>query len=195
MSRKASLHRQTHETQIRLELELDGVGNSQISTGVGFLDHMLELFAKHGKFDLMVSAQGDLHIDQHHTVEDIGICLGKVLGEALGDKRGIRRYGFFLLPMEEALVKAAVDLSGRAFWVFNVDFPTEKIGDFDTELVYDFWQSVSSNVPCNLHVNLEYGRNSHHISEGVFKALARAFRMAVEIDERETGIPSTKGVL
>lgn len=195
MNRTASLHRKTKETQIHLELNLDGSGQGQISTGVGFLDHMLDLFAKHGKFDLSVQAQGDLHIDQHHTVEDIGICLGQVFGEALGDKQGIRRYGFFMLPMEETLVEAAVDLSGRAFWVFNVEFPTEKIGDFDTELVYDFWQSVSSNLPCNLHVNLKYGRNSHHISEAVFKGLARAFRMAVETDARETGIPSTKGVL
>ena len=195
MTRKASIARKTKETQIELELNLDGDGVSQISTGVGFLDHMLDLFAKHGKFDLKVEAQGDLHIDQHHTVEDIGICLGQVFGEALGNKQGIRRYGFFVLPMEETLVDTAVDLSGRAFWVFNVNFPTEKIGDFDTELVYDFWQSASSNLPCNLHVILRYGRNSHHISEAVFKGLARAFRMAVEQDHRETGIPSTKGVL
>ena len=195
MTRKASIARKTKETQIELELNLDGDGVSQISTGVGFLDHMLDLFAKHGKFDLKVEAQGDLHIDQHHTVEDIGICLGQVFGEALGNKQGIRRYGFFVLPMEETLVDTAVDLSGRAFWVFNVNFPTEKIGDFDTELVYDFWQSASSNLPCNLHVNLRYGRNSHHISEAVFKGLARAFRMAIEQDHRETGIPSTKGVL
>ena len=195
MTRKASIARKTKETQIELELNLDGDGVSQISTGVGFLDHMLDLFAKHGKFDLKVEAQGDLHIDQHHTVEDIGICLGQVFGEALGDKQGIRRYGFFVLPMEETLVDTAVDLSGRAFWVFNVNFPTEKIGDLDTELVYDFWQSASSNLPCNLHVNMRYGRYCHDISEAVFKGLARAFRMAVEQDHRETGIPSTKGVL
>lgn len=195
MSRHAALQRRTNETRIELELELDGSGKARIATGVGFFDHMLELLTRHAGFDLTVAAQGDLHVDAHHTVEDVGICLGKALGEALGDKRGIRRYGSFVLPMDETLVTVAVDLGGRPFWEFRLDFPTPKVGDFDTELVIDFWQAFAANVPCNLHVLKHYGRNSHHIAEAVFKGLARALRIAVEIDPRESGIPSTKGTL
>ena len=193
--RTASIQRQTAETNISLELNLDGTGASQIATGVGFFDHMLTLLARHACFDLTVAAEGDLHVDQHHTVEDTGICLGQALREALGDKAGIRRYGHFTLPMEETLVTSAVDLSGRYFLVFNAPIPTAKIGDFDSELVEDFWQAVSANALCNLHVVLHHGRNSHHISEGVFKATARALRMAVESDPRMPGVPSTKGTL
>ena len=195
MSRTALIERQTNETRIQLELNLDGAGTRRIATGVGFFDHMLELLARHAGFDLTVAAQGDLHVDAHHTVEDVGICLGKALGEALGSKRGIRRYGFFTLPMEETLVTCAVDLGGRPYWVFDLEFPTPKVGDFDTELVIDFWQAVAATVPGNIHVKLHHGRNSHHIAEAIFKGLARSLRMAVEIDPRETGIPSTKGTL
>jgi imidazoleglycerol-phosphate dehydratase len=153
------------------------------------------LFAKHAAIDLSVTARGDLHVDQHHTVEDVGICLGQALRTALGDKRGIRRYGHFTLPMEETLVTSAIDLSGRYFLVFQAPIPTEKIGDFDSQLVEDFWQAVAANALCNLHVVLHHGRNSHHISEAVFKATARALRMAIEPDGRLTGVVSTKGTL
>ena len=195
MSRTAKIERKTNETDITLELNLDGVGSSEIATGVGFFDHMLELFSRHGIFDLKVKAKGDLHVDQHHTVEDTGICLGLAFREALGDKAGIRRYGHFTLPMEETLVTTAVDLSGRYYLVFNSDFPSQKIGEFDSELVEDFWQAFAANALCNLHVNLHYGRNSHHISEAIFKSLARTLRMATEADPRMTGVPSTKGVI
>ena len=195
MKRTATIDRQTNETGIQLELDLDGSGDSSIQTGVGFLDHMLELFARHGIFDLKVTAHGDLHVDQHHTVEDVGICLGQVIRDALGDKSGIRRYGHFTLPMEETLVTTAIDLSGRYAMVFHAEFPNQKIGEFDTELVEDFWQAVAANALCNLHVILHHGRNSHHISEAIFKSIARSLRMAVEIDERVEGIPSTKGRL
>jgi imidazoleglycerol-phosphate dehydratase len=195
MSRTAQIQRSTAETQIELELGLDGSGQSQIRTGVGFLDHMLELFARHGALDLKVSARGDLHVDQHHTVEDVGICLGQALKQALGDKSGIRRYGHFTLPMEEALVTTAVDLGGRYSLVFQAPFPTAKIGDFDSQLVEDFWQAAAANALCNLHVVLHYGRNSHHISEAIFKCVARSLRVAVERDPRVQGVPSTKGTL
>jgi imidazoleglycerol-phosphate dehydratase len=195
MSRSARIQRSTAETQIELTLELDGSGQAQIRTGVGFIDHMLELFAKHGAFDLTVDARGDLHVDQHHTVEDVGICLGQALRQALGDKAGIRRYGHFTLPMEETLVTVALDLSGRYSLVFQAEFPTPKIGEFDTELVQDLWQAVAANALCNLHVLLHYGRNSHHVSEAIFKCTARALRMAVERDPRIAGVPSTKGTL
>ena len=195
MTRIGKIERNTAETQIRLEIDLDGSGQSQIETGVGFLDHMLQLFARHGSFDLQVSAQGDLLVDQHHTVEDVGICLGQAIRQALGDKARIRRYGHFTLPMEETLVTTALDLSGRYFLVFDVAFPTPKIGEFDSELVEDFWQATAANALCNLHVLLHHGRNSHHISEAVFKATARALRMAVESDPRVSGVPSTKGTL
>jgi imidazoleglycerol-phosphate dehydratase len=195
MNRSATIDRRTAETQIVLSLNLDGSGRAEVQTGVGFLDHMLTLFAKHGCFDLAVEAQGDLHVDQHHTVEDVGICLGQAFRQALGDRAGIRRYGHFTLPMEETLVTVALDLGGRYFLVFQAEFPTAKIGEFDTELVYDFWQAVAANALANLHIVLHHGRNSHHISEAIFKGAARALRMAVEVDPRAPGIPSTKGTL
>ncbi len=195
MTRTATIERETRETSIRLRLELDGSGASQIKTGVGFLDHMLELLARHAVIDLDVEARGDLHVDQHHTVEDVGICFGQAIRQALGNKSGIRRYGHFTLPMEEVLATASIDLSGRYFLVFDVEFPAAKIGDFDSELVEDFWQATAANALCNLHVLIHHGRNSHHISEAVFKATARALRMAVESDGRVSGIPSTKGTL
>ena len=195
MTRTATIERETRETSIRLTLELDGSGVSQIKTGVGFLDHMLELLARHAVIDLDVEARGDLHVDQHHTVEDVGICFGQAIRQALGNKSGIRRYGHFTLPMEEVLATASIDLSGRYFLVFDVEFPAPKIGDFDSELVEDFWQATAANALCNLHVLIHHGRNSHHISEAVFKATARALRMAVESDGRVAGIPSTKGTL
>ncbi len=193
--RTAKIQRQTAETKIELEINLDGSGQSQIQTGVGFFDHMLTLLAKHAAIDLVVKADGDLHVDQHHTVEDVGICFGQAVKQALGTKAGIRRYGHFTLPMEETLVTSAIDLSGRYFLVFQVQFPSPKIGEFDSELVEDFWQAAAANMLCNLHVILHHGRNSHHISEGVFKATARAFRMAIETDPRMSGVPSTKGTL
>ena len=195
MSRIAKIDRNTAETQIRLSLNLDGSGDAKIDTGVGFLDHMLTLFAKHGMFDLEVTAKGDLHIDSHHTTEDIGICLGKALLQAVGDKKGLTRYGSMTLPMEETLVTSALDLSGRMKFLFKVEFPTEKIGQFDTELIEEFWQAVAANGLMNLHLVLHYGANSHHISEGLFKATARALRQATTIDPRQTGIPSSKGTL
>ncbi len=195
MSRTATINRQTAETQIQLTLNIDGTGKSHIQTGVGFFDHMLTLFAKHSLMDLEIHANGDLDVDQHHTVEDVGICLGLALAEALGDKQGITRYGGKTLPMEETLITSAVDLSGRAWFVCRVEFPTEKIGEFDSQLVEDFWQAFSANAKMNLHLVLHHGRNSHHISEGIFKTTARALREAVAIDPRETSIPSTKGTL
>ena len=193
--RTADIHRRTNETDIQLSLNLDGTGQAEIQTGVGFLDHMLTLFAKHGQFDLTVKADGDLHIDDHHTVEDTGICLGKCLLDAIGDKAGITRYGSMTLPMEETLITAALDLSGRMWFVYRVEFPTEKIGTFDTELVREFWQAVSSNALMNLHLVMHHGENSHHIAEGQFKATARALRQAVSIDPRQQGVPSSKGTL
>lgn len=195
MSRKAKIERRTAETEIQLDLDLDGSGQAQIRTGIGFFDHMLELFTKHSGVDLSIQARGDLHVDQHHTVEDVGICLGQALRQALGDKAGIRRYGHFTLPMEETLVTTALDLSGRYYLVFQAEFPTAKIGEFDSELVQDFWQAAAANSLCNLHVLLHHGRNSHHISEAIFKSIARALRMAVERDPRSPGVPSTKGTL
>ncbi len=195
MPRTAKIARQTAETNIQLNLDLDGTGKSTIATGVGFFDHMLELLAKHAVIDLEVHADGDLHVDQHHTVEDVGICFGQAIRQALGDKAGIRRYGHFTLPMEETLVTVAIDLSGRYAMVFEAEFPSSKIGDFDSELVEDFWQATSANALCNLHVKLHHGRNGHHISEAIFKAAARSLRMAVESDPRVSGVPSTKGML
>jgi imidazoleglycerol-phosphate dehydratase len=195
MPRTATIQRNTAETQIELELNLDGTGQADIATGVGFFDHMLTLLAKHAAIDLKVKANGDLHVDAHHTVEDVGICLGQATRQALGDKRGIRRYGHFTLPMEETLVTSTLDLSGRYYLVFQAEFPATKIGDFDSELVEDFWQAWAANTLCNLHVQAHYGRNSHHISEAIFKATARALRMAIEPDPRMTDIPSTKGVI
>jgi len=170
MPRTATITRNTRETQIRLELNLDGSGQGSWQTGVGFLDHMLELFARHGAFDLKVEAKGDLQVDQHHTVEDVGICLGQAVKQALGDKKGIRRYGHFTLPMEETLATTAIDLSGRYYLAFQAAFDSPKIGDFDTELVEDFWQAFAANALCNLHILIHYGRNSHHKSEAIFKS-------------------------
>ncbi|MGI9456495.1 MAG: imidazoleglycerol-phosphate dehydratase HisB [Aeoliella sp.] len=195
MARTANISRKTAETDIQLELDLDGSGVADVATGVGFLDHMLTLLAKHAVIDLTVRATGDLEVDQHHTVEDVGICLGQAIRQAVGDKQSIRRYGHFTLPMDETLVTVAIDLSGRHYLVYNAQLPTEKIGEFDTELLEEFWQAVSANVLCNLHVVLHHGRNSHHIAEAVFKAAARALRMAVEKDPRCQGVPSTKGTL
>ena len=195
MTRTASVTRRTAETDISLTLNLDGSGQADAQTGVGFLDHMLDLLARHAAIDLEVKARGDLHVDQHHTVEDVGICFGQAVKQALGDKSGIARFGHFTLPMEETLVTSAIDLSGRYAFVFDVSFPTPKIGDFDSELVEDFWQAAAANALCNLHVMLHHGRNSHHVSEAIFKATARALRMAVEQDPRVTGVPSTKGTL
>ncbi len=193
--RTAAIQRQTGETKIDLSVNLDGSGQAQVATGVGFFDHMLTLLAKHGLLDLTIQAQGDLHVDPHHTVEDVGICLGKALAQALGDKAGIRRYGSTTLPMDETLVTAAVDLSGRAFCVWNVTVPPETLGTFNAPLAEEFWRAVAGSGAFNLHVLCHYGRNTHHIIEGVFKAVARALRQAVELDPRMTGVPSTKGVL
>ncbi len=195
MKRAATVERTTKETKIALTIGLDGTGVISTATGVGFLDHMLELFAKHGRFDLEVDAEGDLHVDGHHTVEDVGICLGQAVAKALGDKQGIRRYGSVTLPMDETLVTTAVDLGGRAYFEFRVDLPAEKIGDFDSELVREFCHAFAQNAQCNLHVLQHYGRNTHHIAEAIFKSLARALRVACEIDPRQTGVPSTKGTL
>jgi imidazoleglycerol-phosphate dehydratase len=195
MPRTASIDRTTNETHVALELNLDGTGVADVGTGVGFFDHMLTLLARHALFDLKVKAEGDLEVDQHHTVEDVGICLGQALRQAVGDKQGLARYGHFTLPMDETLVTVALDLGGRPWFVFQAEFLTEKIGDFDAQLVREFWQAVSSNALMNLHVVLHHGENSHHVAEGIFKAAARALRQAAAIDPRQTGVPSTKGTL
>ncbi|WP_437201857.1 imidazoleglycerol-phosphate dehydratase HisB [Planctomicrobium sp. SH664] len=194
-TRTALIERTTGETAISLSINLDGTGKSEIATGVGFFDHMLTLFAKHGLFDLTIKAVGDLHVDQHHTVEDTGICLGQAIREAVGNKAGIYRYGSMTLPMEDTLVTSALDLSGRYWFVDAFKIPTEKIGEFDSQLVEVFWQAVAANALMNLHVVLHHGHNSHHIAEGIFKATARALRQAITIDPRQPGIPSSKGIL
>lgn len=194
--RKSERERKTSETDIKLTLDLDGGGSYDIDTGVGFLDHMLELFARHGRFDLDVRCRGDVHVDDHHSVEDIAIALGSAFDEALGERRGIRRYGSMLLPMDETLALAAVDISGRPCLVFAADFPTEKIGSFDTELVYEFMAALSRTLKASIHIKLLTGGNSHHIAEAIFKALARALREAISIDPDDPyAIPSTKGTL
>ena len=194
--RSSQISRDTAETKIKLELELDGTGKSDIQTGVGFLDHMLTLFAKHGHFDLKVSCDGDTYVDDHHSVEDIGIALGEAFKAALGDKKGIYRYGDIILPMDEALILAAVDISGRSYLGYELDIPTEKVGGFDTELTEEFWIAFTSNARINLHLKQLAGRNSHHIIEGAFKAAARALRKAAAIDAAYADeLPSTKGVL
>ena len=193
--RKSTITRTTKETDISLRLKLDGTGSAQIATGLGFLDHILTLFAGHSLVDLEIQAKGDLHVDGHHLTEDIGIALGQAFVQSLGDKKGIRRYGHFTLPMDETLLTAAVDFSGRPHFVYNVAFSQPKIGEFDTELVHEFWQGFAMSGLCNLHLLLHYGTNSHHIAEAIFKAAARAVRMAVETDPRQPGIPSTKGTL
>ena len=192
--RTSEITRNTAETKITLKLNLDGTGKSQIDTGVGFLDHMLTLFVAHGKFDLTVICNGDTGVDDHHSVEDIGICLGQAFQAALGDKRGITRYGSFLLPMDEALILSAVDISGRSCLSYGLDIPTEKIGTFDTELVEEFFLGFTRNCPMSLHLRQLAGTNSHHIVEGAFKSLGRALKAAVALDGSNE-IPSTKGVL
>jgi imidazoleglycerol-phosphate dehydratase len=195
MPRTAQIERNTAETKIRLQVNLDGSGQANLNTGVGFFDHMLTLLAKHSLIDLTIEAKGDLHIDPHHTVEDVGICLGKALVQALGDKAGIRRYGSATLPMDEVLVTVAVDLSGRPYCVWQADLQPELLGTFNAPLAEEFWRAVSTTGAFNLHVLCHHGKNSHHIIEGIFKAAARALRQAVEPDPRMTGVPSTKGVL
>jgi imidazoleglycerol-phosphate dehydratase len=195
MARSATITRKTAETDIKLTLGLDGTGKAEVASGVGFLDHMLTHIARHGLFDLSVTCKGDTQIDAHHTVEDVGICLGKALAQALGDKAGIRRFGDCTLPMDEALVTAAVDLSGRPFLVWRADVPVETLGTFSSQLAEEFWRAVSSSAGLTLHVVLQHGRNTHHIVEAIFKSCARALRAAVEPDPRGSGIPSTKGVL
>ena len=195
MARTGTIRRETAETKIDLSLNLDGTGRHELATGVGFFDHMLTHVARHGLFDLTVKCQGDLHVDSHHTVEDVGICLGKCLSQALGDKSGIRRYGSATVPMDDTLVTAAVDLSGRPFLVWNADVANELLGTFRSALAEEFWRAVSSAGAFNLHVILHHGRNTHHVIEAIFKATARALRPATETDPRGLGVPSTKGVL
>ena len=192
--RTAEICRKTAETDIMLTLNLDGTGKSTVKTGVGFLDHMLTLFAAHGKFDLEVTCNGDTYVDDHHSAEDIGICLGQAFAKALGDKRGITRYGSFLLPMDEALIQTAVDISGRSFLGYGLEIPTEKIGTFDTELVEEFWLAFVRQCPMSLHIRQLAGKNSHHIVEGCFKSVARSLKTAVAGDGTND-IPSTKGVV
>lgn len=194
--RIARIGRKTAETEINLFIDLDGSGKSKIDTGCGFLDHMLTLFAAHGRFDIELTCKGDTNVDDHHTVEDIGIALGKAFAQALGEKRGICRYGNMILPMDETLILTAVDFSGRAYLGFDAQMPTEKIGTFDTELVEEFWLGFVRNAACALHIRELAGSNSHHIAEGIFKSAARSLRDAVKIDEAlKNEIPSTKGVL
>ena len=193
--RNAAIHRETGETKIDLTLDLDGSGQSTIATGIGFFDHMLTLLARHSLIDLTVQATGDLHVDAHHTVEDVGICYGKALAQALGSKAGVRRYGSATLPMDETLATAALDLCGRPFCVWKADVPLETLGTFSSTLAEEFWRAVSSSGAFALHVVVHHGRNTHHIIEAIFKATARALREAVERDPRSPGVPSTKGVL
>ena len=194
--RTAEVTRKTAETDISLKLNLDGRGKSNINTGCGFLDHMLVLFASHGRFDLDISCKGDTYVDYHHTVEDIGIALGKAFFDALGDKRGIYRYGDTILPMDEALIMSAVDFSGRSYLGYDLKIPTEKVGDFDTELAQEFFLGFIRNAECSLHIKMLSGKNTHHIIEGAFKSVARTLRKAVQLDEEfKNEIPSTKGVL
>ena len=194
--RRAEIDRKTAETDIQLTLDLDGKGAADIDTGCGFLNHMLELFARHGRFDLTVKCVGDIHVDAHHTTEDIGIVLGKAFDSALGDRRGINRYGYFLLPMDEALIAAAVDISGRPYVGFDAAIPAEKVGDFDTELVKEFLLALSRTMGASIHIKQLAGENSHHIIEGIFKALGRALKTAVATESGfEDEIPSTKGTI
>jgi imidazoleglycerol-phosphate dehydratase len=195
MARAAEKQRTTRETDVRVKLDLDGQGVSKIATGIGFLDHMLELFARHGLFDLEVDCKGDLHIDAHHSIEDIALTIGQAFADALGDKKGIVRFGAAYVPMDETLVRAVVDLSGRAFLVYRVPKVRERIGELDVELVEHFWRSLAGELRCNLHIELLYGANQHHILEAVFKSASRALSAATRISERIEGVLSTKGSL
>jgi imidazoleglycerol-phosphate dehydratase len=195
MDRKAEVSRKTKETDIRLKLWVDGTGKSEINTGIGFFDHMLDLFAKHGLFDLEIKADGDLNVDAHHTVEDVGIVLGQVIKEALGEKKSIKRYGSSFVPMDEALSMVALDISGRPFLVFDAEFSADKVGEMETELVEEFFRAVAFNAGINLHIKNLYGGNNHHIIESIFKAFARALDEATAVDKRIDGVMSTKGVL
>lgn len=193
--RTAQINRKTDETSVSLSLNLDGKGKRLISTGIGFFDHMLDLLAKHALFDLEIKASGDTEVDYHHTVEDVGICLGRAVRDALGDKAGITRFAHVSIPMQESLANVAVDISGRSALVFHVKFGTEKIGDFDTELIREFLEAFTVNAGLNLHVEVPYGENAHHISEAIFKGIAKALDRAIRRDDRTDDIPSTKGVL
>jgi len=193
--RSASIARKTKETDVKLTLNLDGQGNGGAQTGIAFLDHMLLLFARHGIFDLEVSCQGDLEIDPHHSVEDVGICLGMAIREALGDKKGITRFAHAYFPMDESLARVAVDLSGRPYMVYNVAVEKERVGTLDCELVEEFWKAVATHACINIHIELLYGRNAHHIFEAIFKAAGRALSLATRIEPRIQGVPSTKGIL
>ncbi|MDP6112629.1 MAG: imidazoleglycerol-phosphate dehydratase HisB [Planctomycetota bacterium] len=193
--RQSKIERKTRETEITITIDLDGQGNCRSETGVSFLDHMLELLAKHGFIDLSVVAKGDLDVDDHHTVEDIGICIGQAIHEAVGDKKGLRRYGFASVPLDEALAQVTVDLSGRAFLVMNADLGQQPVGSFDPDLVHDFFYALAANAQITLHINVLYGRNTHHKIECIFKAFARALAESITNDPRQKGVPSTKGVL
>ena len=195
MERNAEIYRKTGETEIKLSYEIDGEGKSILHTGVPFMDHMLDLFAKHGHFNLEVEAKGDTEVDDHHTTEDLGICLGQAIGKALGDKKGIKRYGNFFVPMDETLAQVVIDLSNRPHLEFRGNFPAQKVGTFDTELVHEFLWKLAIEARMNLHVIVHYGHNTHHMIEAVFKALARALDEATTIDPRVKGIPSSKGLL
>lgn len=194
-TRTASVNRKTKETHVELTINLDGEGSSNINTGVGFLDHMLDLLAKHALFDLHIKATGDRVVDDHHTVEDVGICLGQAMKDALGNKKGICRFAHASVPMQEALANVAIDVSGRSALVFHAKFHTEKIGNFDAELIEEFLEAFSANAGVNLHVNVPYGSNAHHIAEAIFKGLARALEDATRINRRTGDVPSTKGIL
>lgn len=193
--RKAKILRKTKETDIAVSVRLNGTGTSSVSTGIGFLDHMLDLFAKHGLFDLTVKCKGDLHVDDHHTTEDVGIALAKAFTQALGDKKGIARYGTAYVPMDEALARCVIDLSGRSALVFNAEFNRKNVGDLSTEMIEHFFQSFAENVKANIHIEVLYGRNTHHKIEAIFKSFARAMRQACEMDPRIKGVLSTKGSL
>jgi len=194
-TRLSEVRRQTKETDVRVKLNLDGSGKSTITSGLPFLDHMLELFAKHGLFDLSVNCRGDLEVDDHHSVEDIAICLGRAVSEAIGDKKGITRFGDAIVPMDEALCRVVIDLSGRSYLIYEVNTKRQRIGNFSVELAEHFWRSFAESAKCNLHIDCLRGRNTHHMLEGTFKATARALRQAVALDSRITGVLSTKGSL
>ena len=194
-ARSADLSRKTKETRVRVALNLDGTGKSSPETGVGFFNHMLDLLSRHSLIDLTVNAEGDLEVDPHHTVEDVGIVLGQALEQALGDKRGIHRYGWAIVPMDESLAQVAIDLSGRPAFVFNVQFKSESIGSFPTELIEEFFKALATSAKMNLHIQVPYGANNHHIAEAIFKAVAKSLRHAVSLDPRNPEVPSTKGSL